>query len=166
MTEYENVLEELAEELGGYGSFGGEGDSLNLEQAEMLDSVNPLIPNAWRHSYLGAKHDTAVEAARDIKNRWSGVKIRFSGEIEDNESAFITEMVVDFENVEDKDNFKFWMEKKFCSSISNARYIGSNTDGVNFDGSGERVPADDPSLWATTDEFQFRDKYCRLWWDD
>lgn len=184
-----NVLRELVDEIGGHGKFRwisekdkqkmfinpeDYNDFMNLNQATRFASEYDVEPNTWRGSD-DCEHDSIVEAAEAIKDEWDEVEIRFEGILGHPDAQYpethLETMIVIFEGVEDKEEFKKWMELRFCSWLDLANYIDRDTTGVQVSHEDFRQPDSDPSLWAKTDEFDFREdkiegEYCRIWWDD
>lgn len=177
------TLEKLANEIGGYGEFrwlsvrdrnkdwrdpSDYNHWMNLNQAKRLASIDEFMePNGWRNST--AEHDSIVEAAEAVQEEWPMVEVRFDGML--NEYGRLETLYFGFELVEDKEAFKGWMEKKFCSWLHRAEYISEDDPDVQPQTEEFRYPDSDPSLWACTDEIDFWEdekwgSYCRLWWDD
>lgn len=185
----DNIIERLANELFGDEDTRGEfrqlspsdrekpyrdpsdyGEAMNLGQlgsATQLDVFSD--PNGFRKN---PKYDSLHGAMGAVIANYPTVSIRFGGALHDNH-IWVDTAWIHYGEVDNPDKFREDMVLWFKSTLRDVTEGVCPTCDDRIDHTNEhfRYPEADPTLWATTDEFDFRENeewgpYLRIWWDD
>lgn len=129
------------------------------------DDIYFIEPHSFR-----SRDTTLIEELEPVREEWDRVQIYFAGGLYETEQYLFTAYIV-YEDVEHPQEFKEWLELRFCSTVGDGEMITEDHPKVTTSNLDFRYVEDDPLLKAEVDEFQWRDgppwgKFCRIWWDD